>query len=739
MTELSILGDGKYSIRDLVDIERLRGIFEEFSQTTGFTTGLVSYPEQEVLIATGWRDICAKFHRTCPESAIHCKNSNVYLTRPLKDMKQLNMRTCENGFVDGATPIVIKGRHVANLFSGQILFEKPDAERFKKQAEIYGFDSEKYQNALSEVPIVTEDELKKALSFLSSIATMIVEQGAKNLDVLESKRALQEEISDRKKLEEELGESEAKYRKLLDLSPDPIAILQNNRHVFINQAHTELFEYTVQDVEKGLSPLQLVPEKGHEIVLSRMSERFAGGEPDPKIIGMDLVSKGGKLIPCEITGRLIEYDGQPADLTIIRDNTERKRAEEALGESEERFRSLVELTSDWIWEVDQNGIFTYVDPKVKDFLGYEPEDVVGKPFHSFMTEDSKRLASSFKDQSEKTKPFSRSNSVQLHKDGRQIIIEASGLPIFDIDGKLVGWRGIDTDITERVRIEEMMIQAEKMLSVGGLAAGMAHEINNPLAGIMQNVQVMKNRMSGELSKNIAVAEECGTSIETIETYMEKRGMFEMFKSVMESGKRAAKIVNNMLSFSRKSDESFAPHSLSDLFDKTIELAENDYDLKQKFDFRQIEIVREYGRSMSKVTCEGSKIQQVILNILKNGAQAMAKGKGRTSDDRQLKAEGEPEISDSRFTLRVMPDGEMARIEIEDNGPGMEEETRKRIFEPFFTTKGVGIGTGLGLSVSYFIITENHRGTMEVESAPGKGAKFIIHLPFERNALINTLY
>ncbi len=262
------------------------------------------------------------------------------------------------------------------------------------------------------------------------------------------------ETTERKKAEETLLESEAKYRKLLELSPDPIAIIQNNRHAFINQAHTELFGYTVQDVDKGLSQLQLAPEKDHERVLSRMSERFAGEEPIPKVIGTDIVTKEGKIIPCEITGRLIEYDGQPADLTIIRDITERKRAEEALRESEERFRSLVEVTSDWIWEVDQNGIFTYADPKVKDFLGYEPEEVVGKPYNYFMNEDSsKMLASSFKDQAEKPRHFSRRNNTQIHKDGRQIMIETSGLPICDIDGKVVGWRGISTDITERKQAE----------------------------------------------------------------------------------------------------------------------------------------------------------------------------------------------------------------------------------------------------------------------------------------------
>ncbi|MCP5106403.1 MAG: PAS domain S-box protein, partial [bacterium] len=280
------------------------------------------------------------------------------------------------------------------------------------------------------------------------------------------------------------------------------------------------------------------------------------------------------------------------------------------------------------------------------------------------------------------------------------------------------------DVTERVHIEEMMIQSEKMLSVGGLAAGMAHEINNPLAGILQNVQVIRNRLKSNLPKNIKTAETCGISMEAIEAYMERRGIFSMLESVVEAGRRAAQVVDNMLSFSRKSESKGGAQDLGELLDKSVELASKDYDLKKKYDFRYIQIIREYLPDMPAVWCERTKIQQVFLNLLKNGAQAMAENKKEN--------EGEPQ----RFVLRVLLDEEeseknMARVEIEDNGPGMDEHTRKRIFEPFFTTKGTGAGTGLGLSVSYFIITENHRGTMTVESSPGKGTKFIIRLPIKK--------
>jgi signal transduction histidine kinase len=162
------------------------------------------------------------------------------------------------------------------------------------------------------------------------------------------------------------------------------------------------------------------------------------------------------------------------------------------------------------------------------------------------------------------------------------------------------------------------------------------------------------------------------------------------------------------------DASMSSRDMAKLLDATLELAQSDYDLKRKYDFRKIEIVRDYDPQTQQVMCAGSKIQQVFLNIFKNGAEAMA-------EDRRSRAA-------PRFLLKVRPDRDRVRIEISDNGPGMEESVRKRIFEPFYTTKSSSGGTGLGLSVSYFIITENHCGSMTVESEPGKGTRFIIQLP-----------
>lgn len=269
------------------------------------------------------------------------------------------------------------------------------------------------------------------------------------------------------------------------------------------------------------------------------------------------------------------------------------------------------------------------------------------------------------------------------------------------------------DTTEKVRIEEMMIQSEKMMSVGGLAAGMAHEINNPLSGIIGNAEVLKNRVLLDLPANEATAGEVGVSFAQIKQYAEKRGLFTVVENIRLAAGRAAMIVSDMLSFSRMSPSSFAVSDIASLLDKTIELASTGYDLKKKFDFKTIKIIKEYDAQMPPVICDGTKLQQVFLNILSNGAQAM----------RETESLRPPE-----FKIKLNLERSLAVIRIEDNGPGIAANIRTRIFEPFFTTKEIGVGTGLGLSVSYFIITNHHKGSLEVESEPGKGTAFIIKLP-----------
>jgi len=270
------------------------------------------------------------------------------------------------------------------------------------------------------------------------------------------------------------------------------------------------------------------------------------------------------------------------------------------------------------------------------------------------------------------------------------------------------------DITQRLSLEEMMVQSEKMLSVGGLAAGMAHEINNPLGAILHNVQNIRRRLSPELEKNREQAEQSGVCLEAIDSYLQAREIPRLLDGIQQAGTRAAKIVSHMLNFSRRSDRQLAPCQLPALIDQAVEIASNDFDLTESFDFKSLHILREFEAALPAVPGTANELEQVLLNLLKNAAQAIHQ-RSHPSTPGQI-------------TLRVKVVAPWAEIQVEDNGVGMPESVRKRIFEPFFTTKEVGQGTGLGLSVSYFIITNNHKGQMEVQSKPGQGTCFTLRLP-----------
>lgn len=270
------------------------------------------------------------------------------------------------------------------------------------------------------------------------------------------------------------------------------------------------------------------------------------------------------------------------------------------------------------------------------------------------------------------------------------------------------------DVSARVRMEEIMVQTEKMMSVGGLAAGMAHEINNPLAGILLGVQNLEHRLDPRLDANTEALRTLGGTMDCLQRYLAARKIPQIIDGIKESGQRAAGIVANMLEFSRPGRSAITSVNVIELIDATLELTAKDYDLKKRYDFQHITIRREFAPDLPEILCSRTEIEQVLFNLLKNAAQAML---GFDRPDRT------PVI-----TLRANRHDDGVLLEIEDNGPGMTPEVCRRIFEPFFTTKPLGEGTGLGLSVSYFIITQNHGGTLVVESEPGQWTRFTITLP-----------
>lgn len=395
----------------------------------------------------------------------------------------------------------------------------------------------------------------------------------------------------------------------------------------------------------------------------------------------------------------------------------RKHIEDKLRKSGQRFQALTESTSDWIWEVDANSIYTYSSPKVKNLLGYEPEEVMGKtPFDFMPPDEAKRIKLKFIAIVDSQKPFSKLENVNIHKDGQLIALETSGVPIFDSSGELSGYRGIDRDITEEKKLRreseyrlQQVIQADRLASLGEMVAGVAHEINNPNSFITYNVPLLEEtwQMFEPLVSEYASAHPeqriSGFRIEEL-----CGDMRELIQDIKIGSDRISKIVSNLRDFARLDESTqVKPVQVNEMIEKTMaivgaQVRKSVGNVKMDLD-----------SDLPKMQGHFQKLEQVMANLVMNAVQAIPdKDKGRLS-----------------ITTRHVERLGSILIEVEDNGIGMESEMIERIFEPFFTTRRDACGTGLGLSVSYGLIRE-HNGIIGVLSRPGLGTRFTVYLPVD---------
>lgn len=389
----------------------------------------------------------------------------------------------------------------------------------------------------------------------------------------------------------------------------------------------------------------------------------------------------------------------------------RIRAEKQLKRFQNYLNNIIDSMPSTLLAVDEHLCILQCNTEAAKLAGLNYSQIVGQPFDRvlpFLEHCKPSIKKALTDQtSQRVEKLSVGNNNYLDLVIYPLVGDDEPGAVIRID-----------NITQRLKLEEIMVQSEKMMSVGGLAAGMAHEINNPLGAIIQSTQNIRRRVSVDLAANQSAAQAVNTDLQAVNAYLQERGILRFIDNIEDAGIRASTIVSNMLQFSRRGDRTLQSVNLSDLIEKTIDIAASDFDLKKGFDFMQIQIVKELSPELTEVPCISGELQQVLLNLLKNAAQAINRSK--------LQRPG-------KIIIKTELKDQQAIIRITDNGSGMNEEVRRRVFEPFFTTKDVGLGTGLGLSVSYFIVTDNHKGTMSVTSVPGEFTQFTIKLPLHTTA------
>ena len=373
--------------------------------------------------------------------------------------------------------------------------------------------------------------------------------------------------------------------------------------------------------------------------------------------------------------------------------------------SEERLRALIENIPGVSYHCtyDKQIIIEFISSEIEELTGYKSSDFINNKVRSYASiihpEDVQYVNDQVASAIENHIPFAIEYRI-INVTGEIHWVYERGQALFD-DDTLVCLDGVIVDISEKKNTDKMIIQSEKLSSIAGLAAGMAHEINNPLAIISLGLENIFQRINPDLPKNVSIAKGFGIDLDQLQDFFIDRKIISFMRGGQDAVERAAEIVKNMLLFSRKSETNLTVCDIENLIEKTIQLGASAYDRTKKYDFKFIDIIKEYDDDLPAILCCSSEIEQVLLNLFKNALQAME--------------EVNIESHQAKFHIRLKKELDYLRIEVEDNGPGMSEAVKKRIFEPFFTTKAVGVGTGLGLSVSYSIITQNHSGTFTVES------------------------
>jgi PAS domain S-box-containing protein len=498
-------------------------------------------------------------------------------------------------------------------------------------------------------------------------------------------------ITERKLAEEELRETHDYLENLLSFANAPIMVWDNkNKITRFNLALERMTGYTVYDV-LGRNPEILFPdEKRKEI--STLISRTADGE---NLISVELPIRCKNGIIRNVlwnTSNIYTKDAKTIIATIAngQDVTERKQTEEALQESELRFRSLYENATIGIYRTTHDGKILMANPALVKMLGYTSFQNLTERNLEKDGFDAPSHRKEFLEMIERDGEVHSFDSKWIHQDGKVIFVLESARAIRDSQGKTLYYDGTVEDITERRQLEEGLRQIQKLEGLGTLAGGIAHDFNNILGIILAYITSTRRYKDDAKKLDLAV------------------------DTIVKAVERGKTLVQQILTFARKTETEFGPVKVNDV---VMEVMVMIFETFPKI----LTYAQNFDKSISYINADRSQLHQLLLNLCVNARDAMPNGGLLTINTRMVS------VASLRHQHPDAAESDYVCIEVCDTGEGMTPETRGRIFEPFFTTKEMGKGTGLGLAVVFGVV-QTHKGFIDVESELGKGTTFSIYLP-----------
>jgi PAS domain S-box-containing protein len=495
---------------------------------------------------------------------------------------------------------------------------------------------------------------------------------------------LNKDITERKQAEQEIERQKAYFQQLFDNSPEGIALLDEaDRFVKVNKGFETLFGYRGEEIKGRFINEVIVPE-GYFEEASELSRLALRNQMHRK----ETVRKrrDGSLVAVDAIGYPIKFDNQTVGVyAIYSDITERKQAEKALKESQEFSSSLLENSPNPTFVVNPDTSVKYVNPAFEKLTGFTLDEITGikAPYLWWPSEEREETTASFKNAM--VTGGRKSERVFRKKNGERFCVAINSAPVMH-EGKLIYFLVSWLDITDRKQAEEERIELEqkahlasRLASVGEMAAGIAHEINNPMTAVIGFSQLlMDSDLPDDIKEDITV--------------------------IHKEAQRAASVARNLLAFARKHTPTKQMTNINSIIEGVLKLRAYEQSVSN------IRVNTRLDPDLPEVMADYSQLQQVFINIILNAEGAMLEAN-----------------NGGTLTVTTQRVDDTVRASFADSGPGIAKENLNRIFDPFFTTKEVGKGTGLGLSVCHGIVAE-HGGRIYARSKRGQGATFIVELP-----------
>ena len=559
---------------------------------------------------------------------------------------------------------------------------------------------------------------------------------------------LAQDISDLKSMEVSLRQSEQRFRDVTEAAGEYIwEIDAEGTYTFVTDRakavkgydptalirHT-LFEFMPpEDVTQVEAIVQTAAMNKSAFTLEHRNILPSGEIVWEAVNGLPVLNEQGEIAGFRGTGLSI---------------TDRKIAEAAIAESEAKFRRLVEGANDLIYAVAPDGTFTYLSPQQTKIWGYEVADFLHQSFAPLVHPDDLPQVLASNQRLFETGKRQMGLEFRLqHHEGHWTWVTCSNSPIKDATGQVIGFQGIARDVSYRKvaeaklqqKAEELeaalqelqqtqlqMIQSEKMSSLGQLVAGVAHEINNPVSFIYGNI-TPTDQYAQDLLNLIDLYEThypeplpiIQDAIAAIDLDFLKADLPKTLSSMRMGADRSRQIVNSLRNFSRLDEADYKAVDIHAGLDSTLVILE--HRVKATPDRPAIQVIKQYGE-LPLVECYAGQLNQVFMNILVNALAALEE-----RDHTRTPAAMQQCPSTITIQTRLIH-GDRIAVHIGDNGPGIPKAVQNRVFDPFFTTKPWGKGTGMGMSISYQIVTEKHGGTLECISAPEQGSEFVVQIP-----------